>query len=86
MLTPEYLSLQSIKSYSNNAKIYYGEKIPTIMFDSSIRGTPMQTSSTDSSTATDISTQTESHVEEHSISNMQSREYKENIVFDDRVL
>jgi uncharacterized membrane protein YgcG len=36
LLTPEYLQLMSITSYANNAKVYFGDKIPSMsmLFDS----------------------------------------------------
>ncbi|CAM6127637.1 unnamed protein product [Calypogeia fissa] len=37
-LTPEYLELRFIESISNNTKIFYGEKIPSMVYDQRLLG------------------------------------------------
>ncbi|CAE7817392.1 erlin1 [Symbiodinium microadriaticum] len=33
LLTDKYLHLKSIQAHANNAKVYFGEKIPTMLFE-----------------------------------------------------
>lgn len=35
LLTPQYLQLQSITSFAQNTKVYFGDKIPSALFDKS---------------------------------------------------
>merc|ERR1712054_288505 len=40
LLTPEYLELRRMEAVTGNAKIYFGEKLPTTIISSDVAGAP----------------------------------------------